>query len=249
MRGASPLAQGGQEVGQGVDLLLAGRVMYPIDQGRPASLEGLGRADVRLDHHLFDQLVRWQDRSAADGSDPALGVHHDPALGALDGQGRAGPPGRQEPVVGGVEGLQDRLQQGPGHIVGAPLNGRLGLFVGQLGGGSHQSPHESVPGLPPRGVEDHPNGKAGPVLAGPKTAQSRRETLGQHGLDPVGEIDAVALFPRRAVQGRAGPDIGGDIGDRHPDDPSARVGRIRVRFRKDGVVVIPGVRGIDGDQR
>ena len=157
-----------------VDLLLAGRVMYPIDQGRPAGLEGLGRTDVRLDHHLFDELVRWQDRAAADRSDPALGVHHNPALRALDGQGRAGPPRGQEPVVGGVEGFEDGLQQGAGHIIGGPLNGGLGLFVGQLGGGSHQSPHESVPGLPPRGVEDHPHGNASPVLAGPKTAQSRR---------------------------------------------------------------------------
>src|SRR5204863_8272139 len=60
--------------------------------------------------------------------------------------------------------------------------------------------------------------------------------------------DAVALVARRPVQLRAGPDVGGDVGDRDPGDPAAGVLRVGVRLRIDRVVVVAGVHRVDGDQ-
>ena len=103
-------------------------------------------------------------------------------------------------------------------------------------------------GLPPRGVEHHPDGQAGPVLAGPEAAQACGQAFGQHGFHTVREVDAVALLPGGPVEGRAGPDIGRDVGDGDPDDPAAGVRGVAVRLGEDGVVVVAGVRRVDGDE-
>ena len=55
----------GEEVGQRLQLLRAGRVVDAVDQGGAELLQGLGGADVGLDHELFDQLVRGERRRAA----------------------------------------------------------------------------------------------------------------------------------------------------------------------------------------
>ena len=112
----------------------------------------------------------------------------------------------------------------------------------------HQAAHEAVAGLSTVLVEHHADSQAGAVLAGLEAAQAVGQDLGQHGLDPVGEVGRVALGPRLAVQRRAGPDIGGDIGDGDPDDPAAFVLRILVALGVDGVVVIAGVGRVDGDE-
>ena len=89
---------------------------------------------------------------------------------------------------------------------------------------------------------------AGRSSRGRKRAEIVGDPLRQHRHDPVGEIDRVAALLRLPVEGGAGAHIGGDVGDGDGDDEAARVVGIVVRRRMDGVVVVLGVRRIDGDE-
>jgi hypothetical protein len=126
---------------------------------------------------------------------------------------------------------------------------RLGLFVAELGVAAHQAAVELVARLLAVLVEDHAHGEGGAVLALLQAAQAVRQPFGQHGLDAVGEVGRVALGARLAVQRRAGPDVGGDVGDGDPDDPAAGVLLVLVALGEDGVVVVAGVGRVDGDER
>ena len=158
--------QGGQEVGQVEDLLLAGRLVHAVDQRRLLPLQRLGGADVGLDHHLLDQPVRLQAGARLDGGDVALGRHADAPLGRVDGKGSATLPALQHGVIGVPQRVKDRLHDGAGHIVRFAVDGRLRLFVRQLGVRAHQAADEAMAGLPPVLVEHHAHGQAGAVLAG-----------------------------------------------------------------------------------
>ncbi|MNI36929.1 hypothetical protein D3C73_909970 [compost metagenome] len=242
------LADGVQEVGQVEDLLLAGRVVDAVDQRRADLLQRLGGADVGLDHHLFDQAVRFQRAARLDGGDAAVGGHDDAALGTFDGQGAAALAALQHGAIGVPQRIEDGLHDGAGRIVQQAVDGGLRLFVGQLGVGAHQAARELVSGLLAVPVENHPHGHAGAVLALLQAAQAVGQHLGQHGLDPVGEIGRVALGPRLAVQRGIRADIGGDVGDGDPDDPAAFVRGVFIALGIDGVVMIARVGGVDGDE-
>ncbi len=222
--------------------------MHPIDQGGVALLQGLGGADVGLDHDLFDQLVRLERFAPRDRGHLACLIDHDPPLHALDGQGRAGVAGDLHAGIGGPQRAQHALKQGAGRVVRLAVDRRLGLLVGELGRGAHQAAHEAVAGLSPLSVEHHPHRHAGAVLALAQAAHVGRQGVGQHGLHAVGEIDAVALLPRLAVQGRIGGDIGRDVRDGGPHHPAALVLRVFVGLGINGVVVVAGVGRVDGDQ-
>ena len=150
-------------------------------------------------------------------------------------------------MIGGPQGLQDGLQQRAGHIVRLAVDRGLGLLVGELGGRTHQAADELVAALAPLGVEHHPHGQAGAGLAEPQRAQAVGQALGEHGLHPVGEIDAVGLFAGLLVQGRGRPDIGRDIGDGDPDHAAAGIVGGVVRLGVDRVIVVASVGRVDGD--
>ena len=99
------------------------------------------------------------------------------------------------------------------------------------------------------GADDHAHRERRAVLARAQRAEIVGDALRQHRHDPVGEIDRVAALQRLAVERRAGPHIGRDVGDRDRDDEAARVVGIVVRRGMDGVVVVLGVGRIDGDER
>ena len=103
--------------------------------------------------------------------------------------------------------------------------------------------------LRPVSAEDHAHSERRPVFERAQRAEVVRDALGQHRHDPVGEIDRVAAFQRLAVERRPGPHIGGDVGDGDGDDKAAGIGRVGVGLGVDGVVVVLGVRRVDGDQR
>ena len=163
-------ADGGQKVGQRLDLFLTRRVVDPVDQGGAflalgRGLQRLGGADIGLDHELFDQAVGGQAFARADGQDLAFGADLDLALGAFNIQRRAAVPGLSDTGIGGPQGPQDRLQQRAGHIADLAVNGRLGVLIGQLGGRAHQAADKFVADLVARAVEDHAHGQTGAVLA------------------------------------------------------------------------------------
>ena len=157
--------EGGEKVGEVLQLLLAGRLVHPVDQRRAALLQRLGGRRVGLDHHFLDQLVGVEELARGDRGDAAVRADDDAPLGTFDLQRRSLVPPDLERPVGGPEGAQDGLEQRTGHIVRQPIDGRLGLFVGEFGGGAHQAAHEAVRQLAALGVEHHAHGDAGAVLA------------------------------------------------------------------------------------
>ena len=108
---------------------------------------------------------------------------------------------------------------------------------------------KAVRPLAPVGAENHPHRERRPVLQRTQRAEVVGDALGQHRHDAVGEIDRVAALERVAVERRAGPDVGRDVGDGDGDDEAAGVGGIGIGRRVDGVVVVLGVGRIDGDER
>ena len=94
-------------------------------------------------------------------------------------------------------------------------------------------------------IENHPDRQDRPVQPFLERTKIGRELLGQHRHHPVGEIGAVAAFQGLPVQGRAGGDIMGHIGDGDQDLMSAIFGRRRPHR----IVMVAGVRRVDGDQR
>ena len=98
-------------------------------------------------------------------------------------------------------------------------------------------------------AEDHAHGERRPVFVRAQRAEVVGDALGQHRHDAVGEIDRIAALQRLAVERRARPHIGRDVGDGDRDDEAAAIVRIGVGRGMDGVVVILGVGRIDGDER
>ncbi len=88
-------------------------------------------------------------------------------------------------------------------------------------------------------------GHRGTVLARLERADVRRQLLGQHRHDTVGEIDAVAARPCLAVELGAGTDIEADVGDGDDRVPPA----LTIRFRPDRVVMVARVLWVDRDDR
>jgi len=97
--------------------------------------------------------------------------------------------------------------------------------------------------------EPHFHGHTGAVLMRAQGAKVRRKLKRQHGLDAVGQIDAITLFFRRAVKLAAGRDKGRNIGNGDPNHPTAFIIRSRIRLGIDGVVKVFGIDGVNGDER
>ena len=90
---------------------------------------------------------------------------------------------------------------------------------------------------------------AGRSLALAQRAEVVRNPLRQHRHDPVGEVDRIAALQRLAVEAGARPHIGRHIRDGDGQDEAARIGRVGIGLGHDGVVVVLGVRRVDGQER
>ena len=151
--------------------------------------------------------------------------------------------------MGGVKRPQHALEQRGRRLVRTPVDRGLSLLVRKLGGGPHHDAVELVRALAPVGAEDHAHRKRGPVLEGAQRAQVVRDPLRQHRHHPVGKIDRIAALERLAIEGRAGADVGRDVGDGDGDHEPAGVAGVGVGRRMDRVVVVLGVGRIDGHER
>ena len=114
--------------------------------------------------------------------------------------------------------------------------------------GAHHDAVEGVAALVAGAIEGHAHGECRAVLRLAQGAEIVGDALGQHGHDAVGEIDRVAARPGLAVHRGAGRHVGRDVRDGDGDDPAALVGRIVVRRGVDGVVMVLGRLGVDGEE-
>jgi len=162
---AASQAEGLEEVLQRHQLVGAWGVVHAIDHRRAPPLQGLGGADVGLDHEFFDEFVRLQRDAHGDRRHLAVVAEdHPPFLG---GDLERGPPGAafRQGSVGAPQRLQHRIEQRLRRRIGDAVDRRLGLFVGQARRRAHQGAFEPMRALLARGVEDHPHGQSRPRLA------------------------------------------------------------------------------------
>src|SRR6202047_1636422 len=99
------------------------------------------------------------------------------------------------------------------------------------------------------GGDDDAGGKRWTILVWTQRTEVVGNPLRQHWHDTVGKIDRIAALLRLAIERRAWPRIGGDIGDGDAQNKAAGIGRIGVALGVDRVVVVLGVHRVDGNER
>jgi hypothetical protein len=83
---------------------------------------------------------------------------------------------------------------------------------------------------------------------GTQRAEIVGDALRQHRHHPVREVDRIAARERLAIERGTRLHVVGDIRDGDADHVAAGIFRIGIRRRMHGVIVILGVRRIDGDE-
>ena len=222
--------------------------MHPIDQRHARALESLGGGDVGSDHEFLDQPVCFEPFRSDDAVDGAVGLEQNLSLGQVEVERCALVAGVLEGPVGGVERHQHRLDEPLRILVSRPADCRLRLRVRQLGCRADQDAMKAVGVFAAIRGHDDAHRQRRPVLMGLERAEIVGDALRQHRHHAVGKIDRVAAVERRAVERRARRDIVRHIGDCDADHMAAGVSRIGIGRRMHGVVVILGVRWIDGDE-
>ena len=217
-------------------------------RGTRRALAGFGRGDVGEDHELLDQPVRLQPLRHDHPIDRAVGFQHDLSLGHVQIERPAFVAGAEHGAIGGVEWLENRLDDRLGHLIRPAGDRKLRLFVMKPRGRAHQHAMKRVRALAAIGADDHAHGERRTIYVRPQRAEIVGDALGQHRHDAIGKIDRVAALGGRAIERRARMHVMGDVGDGDADNVAARIARIRIGHRVDGVVVILGVGWIDGDE-
>ena len=240
-------AQIGDELSEGFEFPRCGGLVDAAEEEQSAAVEHLGHRLVGPQHELFDDLMADGVLSHVGAGHPTAAVKLNLDLGHTQFQGPALPPPAAEdhgqlvhppqqtvdlksqfapPGVGILQELVDLLVGEPPAALdgrGVCLGGHRKTVVGQLDKDR-------------LGVADLSRLEAG---------QAVRDDLGQHGHHAVGQIDAGGPVQRLAVQGGFPRDEVRHVGDVYPQPPMPTV----APFQRDGVVEIPRVGRIDGNDR
>ena len=222
--------------------------MDAIDQRNTRALAGFGRGHVREDHEFLDQPVRFQPLRHDHAIDRAIGLQQDLALGNSRSSGPRSSRASNR-AIGGIKRLEIASDQRLGDLVGAADNGELRLFVVKPRGGTDHDAMEAVRAFAAIGTDDHAHRKRRTVFERAQRTEVVGDALRQHRHDAVGKVDRIAALERGAVERRAGPHIMRHVGDSDTDDVTARIARVGVGLGMDGVVMVLGVRRVDGDER
>src|SRR6476659_7617834 len=124
----------GEKFAQRLDILNRRLVVKEKDEGRPRAFKRFCRSDVRQDHELLDQTVRFQSFGGDYAIDGAICLQQDFAFRQIEIERLTLAACKFENFVGRIKRLKDRLDQRAGIIVGAPIDRHLRLHVGKLGG-------------------------------------------------------------------------------------------------------------------
>ena len=223
----------------------AGFLVDPEQQRGLFGDQGFGGADIGQHHEFFDQPMRIQPVLERDRHHLACVIQFDPPLWQVKFQRLAVGPGQHERSKGGVEWPDDSIHQRGGLRIRRAVHAVLHLFIGQAGMALHHCPAKAVPGFVPGRVnlDFHHQHRAWDALM--QRTQVARQGIGQHRHHPVGKIGRIAAQPCLAVQRALRSDVMGHIGDGDPQGKAA----VGVSLRIAGVVMIAGIRRVDGDQR
>ena len=125
------------------------------------------------------------------------------------------------------------IEQRRRRLVRAAVDGRPGPARRSAARRTHEAAHEAVPkrSRPARGRStDGPPGRSA-VLAGLQRAPAVGQRFGQHGHDPVREVDRVAALVGGRSSALCRPHVVGHVGDRDHQVPAAGVVRVVVGLR------------------
>ena len=238
-----------EKVAQGLHLGRVGLIVHPVHAWRLRVRKGDGGGDVGGDHAFLDQAVAVEPPAPLDGVDAAAGADDDAVLRQIEIKGAALLPRPVQGVIDPVKRCDGRGEQRGRQGMGGAVPGLLYLAVGEPRRRAHHGALESVLAAPAVPVDPQMHREARAVLTGSEGTKIVRQSLGQHRHHPVRQIDRVAALISALVQRVPRPDVMGDIGDGDDEVPAALIRRVRIGLRPYGVVEIPGVLIVDGDQR
>ena len=146
------------------------------------------------DHELLDQAVAVVSLGAGTISGDRLrpASQQDLALGQIELQGAARRAGPGEGLKGAEQGADHAVDERRGGLVGAAVEGGLGLAIGQARRRAHEAAQEAVPERPSVAVDPEMHRQAGALFGRLQRAPAVAQRFRQHGNDPVGEIGRVA---------------------------------------------------------
>ena len=223
--------------------------MHAVDQRQRLLFQRFGRGDVGEDHELLDQAMRVEPLRHDHPIDRAVRFQHDLALGQFQIERIALVARALHRGIGVVQRAQHGLQQRAGDVIGAAVDRGLRLRISEFRRRAHQDAMERMRALAAIGSDHDPHRQRAARLARFQRAQIVGNALRQHRHHPVREVHRIAALQGVAVERGAGAHIVSDVGDRDGEDEAAFIGRIGIRLGMHRVVMILGVRRIDGDQR
>ena len=263
-------AEAAHSLAQFPEFFIFGFVMYAVSAWEACVLYGSGDLLVGTEHEFFDKLVALVVCRFFDAVGVAFFVDVDFDLGHVEVEG-AFAKALLAQLAGDVPELADVGLQEP-HLLGADFaeraaggaclvpggQGGLAYFVklvlahegvGLLVGEAFVAADYGVGKLDllDRGIvgEGDENALGEAVLCFDEAAQAVGKSLWQHRDDGADQVGAVATLPGLLVEGGAGLDVGGYVGDVNADAQTARV----EIFEGEGIVEVLCVVGIDGKSK
>ena len=213
--------------------------MNAVEGGTVLPVEVAGHGLIGEEHKLFDKLVGFVRGLPFNPARPATLVEQDTQFGEIQIQGAGGEAAF--PQGGGKSpGLLEKTIE----IVGrGAVEAQLGLRVGKAVTGVDDGAVETCGANPSIRADPDKGGIGESLFPRPEGAEVIRKAGRKHGNDAVDEVDTVGAPAGFLIQGGAGADVVGDIGDMDADLGVAP-GELA---QGNGVVEIAGGIGIDGD--
>ncbi len=239
----------GQHAEQGFELVGVGLGVDAIQEVSPPLGEEPRHGLVGRDHELLDDLVPEVSHPGADVAGLAEQVEEYLGLGQVEVQGAAlaarcvQQPGELHCLF--EHGRNVRIHGAKGLALGLVVqqHGAIDLGVGQPGRGTNHRGIELGPARLARCGKGYLRDHDQPVHVRVQTAQPVGQPLREHGLHGLGEVVGVAALAGLAVQGRAGLNVVGHVGDGGPEAEARALGPDQHR-----VVEVPGLGAVDGDE-
>ena len=218
-----------------------GSFMDTVDGGSVFLVEVAGDGLIGEEHKLFDELVRFVGGLFFDSGGAALGVEDDAEFRKIEVEGS----GFEAAAAQGGGKVPGALEEAVEIVLGGPAEASEGFGVGEAVAGKNDGAGEAGGAGFAIGAEVNESGAGEALLVGAQRAESVGEAWGKHGDDAIDEVDAVGPFASFLVEGGAGQDVVGNIGDMNSEfDVTSG------KFAEgNGVVEIAGGIGVDGDDQ